>query len=165
MLYEASKGLLTANADKVLYVFYDFETTQNKRYSDKAKGHLPNLVCVQQYCARCEEVEGDIECERCGKRRHSFWDDPIGGLLTYLYKPRPWANKIVAIAHNAKAIDLHFIPNRAIMLKWKPELITNGLKIISMKMEHLVFLDSVSFLPCALRKLPDAFCLEATKSW
>ena len=51
------------------------------------------------------------------------------------------------------------------MLKWKPELITNGLKIISMKMEHLEFLDSVSFLPCALRKLRKAFGLQATKSW
>jgi len=51
------------------------------------------------------------------------------------------------------------------MLKWKPELITNGLKIISMKMEHLVFLDSVSFLPCSLRKLSEAFGFQATKSW
>jgi hypothetical protein len=32
----------------------------------------------------------------------------------------------------------------------------NGLKIMCMKMEHLVFLDSVSFLPCPLRKLPEA---------
>jgi hypothetical protein len=51
------------------------------------------------------------------------------------------------------------------MLKWKPERITNGIKIISKKMEHLVFLDSVNFLPCALRKLPEAFGLQATKSW
>jgi len=34
-----------------------------------------------------------------------------------------------------------------------------------MKMEHLVFLDSVSFLPCHLRKLPETFGLTATKSW
>ena len=34
-----------------------------------------------------------------------------------------------------------------------------------MKMEHLVFLDSESFLPCALRKMPDAFGLLAVKSW
>ena len=32
-------------------------------------------------------------------------------------------------------------------------------------MKHLVFLNSVSFLPCALRKLPEAFGLQATKSW
>jgi len=71
----------------------------------------------------------------------------------------------VAIAHNAKAFDLHFILDRSIMLKWKHELIPNGLKIISMKMENLVFLDSVSFLPCALRKLPEAFGLQANTSW
>jgi hypothetical protein len=91
-------------------------------------------------------------------------NDPVGDLLTYPCEPRPWASKIVAIAHNAKAFDLHFILNRAIKLKWKPERITNGLKIIIMKMEHLVFLDSVSFLPCALRKLPEAFGLQAAKS-
>jgi len=51
------------------------------------------------------------------------------------------------------------------MLKWKPELIMSGLKIMCMKMEHLVFLDSVSFLPCDLRKLPEAFGLSASRSW
>jgi hypothetical protein len=50
------------------------------------------------------------------------------------------------------------------MLKWKPELITNGLKITRLKMEHLVFLDSVSFLPCVLRIQPEAFGLQAAKS-
>jgi hypothetical protein len=34
-----------------------------------------------------------------------------------------------------------------------------------MKMERLVYLDSVSFLPCALRKLPEAFGLTTAKSW
>ena len=69
------------------------------------------------------------------------------------------------IAHCSKAFDLHFILNRAIILKWQHELIMNGLKIMFMKMEHLVFLDSVSFLPCTLRKLPEAFGLTAIKSW
>jgi len=77
----------------------------------------------------------------------------------------PGSNKIVAIAHNALAFHLHFILNRAIMLKWKPELILKNLKSISMKMKHLVFLDSVSFLPCALGKLPEALGLDVTKSW
>ena len=76
----------------------------------------------------------------------------------------PLGNKIVAIAHNANTFDLHFILNRAIMLKWKPEVVMNGLKIMCMKMEHLVFLNSVSFLPCALRKLPEAFGLTTSKS-
>jgi len=41
----------------------------------------------------------------------------------------------------------------------------SGLKNMGMKMEHLVFLDSLSFLPCALRKLPEVFGLSASKSW
>jgi len=41
----------------------------------------------------------------------------------------------------------------------------NGLKIMCMKVELLVFLDSVSLLPCPLRKLPEAYGLTASKSW
>ena len=159
------KDVLPDASDKVIHVFYDFETTQNKKYSDKATLHVPDFVCVQQFCSQCEDTEACGECVRCGQRKHSFWDDSVGDMLTYLCKPHPWANKIVAIANNAKAFDLHFILNRAIRLKWKPELIMSGLKIMCMKMEHLVFLDSVSFLPCPLRKLPEAFGLSASKSW
>ena len=90
---------------------------------------------------------------RCGKRMHSFWVDPVGDMLTYLSEPRTWANKTIAFVHITKTFDLNLILNRAIMLKWKPELIMNGLKM--MKMEHLVFLDSVSFLPFPLRKHPE----------
>jgi len=34
-----------------------------------------------------------------------------------------------------------------------------------MKIENLIFVDSVSFLPFALRKLPDTFGLTASKLW
>ena len=153
--------------DGVLYVFYDFETTQYTRVLDGgATLHVPNLVCLQQFCSRCEDVEdAECQCERCGVRKHSFWADPVGDMLTYLCDPRPWVKNVVAIAHNAKAFDLHFILNRAVLLKWQPELIMNGLKIMCMKMHHMVFLDSVSFLPFPLRKLPGAFGLTACKSW
>ena len=160
------RDVLPTNANNVLYVFYDFQTTQYRTNSDTAKEHVPNHICVQHFCASCE-LMGDviIDCERYGRRRHYFLNDPVGDLLTYFCEPRPWSSKIVAIAHNAKTFDLHFILNRVIMHKWKPELNMNGLKIISVKMEHLVFLDSVSFLTCAPRKLPEAIGLQATKSW
>jgi hypothetical protein len=71
--------------NRLLYVFYDFETTQNKRYDEKANVHVPNLVCVQQFCSQCED-KADIEedCIQCSIRKHSFWQDPVGDLLTYL---------------------------------------------------------------------------------
>ena len=34
-----------------------------------------------------------------------------------------------------------------------------------MTMEHLTFIDSISFMPCSLRNLPEAFGLTVTKSW
>jgi hypothetical protein len=86
----------------------------------------------------------DEDCERCGRRKHSFSVAPIGDLLSYLCEPRPWVSKVVAIADNAKAFDSQFIFKRDIQMKWKPELILNGLKIVSMKIEHMLFIDSVS---------------------
>ena len=41
----------------------------------------------------------------------------------------------------------------------------NGLKIMRVKMEHLVFLDNVSILPFSLRKLPEPFGVAASNSW
>jgi hypothetical protein len=155
-----------ASCERVLYVFYDFETTEDTRINDKTSVHVPNLVCLQQFCSNCESIADiDQDCIQCGKRKHTFWVDPLGDMLSYLCEPRPWAERILVIAHNAKAFDLHFILHRVIFLKWKVELIMNGLKIMCMRMEHLLFLDIISFLPFALRKLSDAFGLTVSKSW
>jgi len=80
-------------------------------------------------------------------------------------EPHPWSNKIIAIPHNAKAFDIHFVLNRAILLKWTPEQIMNVLKIMYMRMEHMVFLNGVSYLLFPVCKLPEAFSVMASKSW
>jgi len=41
----------------------------------------------------------------------------------------------------------------------------NGMKIMCMRVEQFEFLNSVSFLTFALRKLPEAFGLTVAKSW
>ena len=125
-------------SDGVVYVFYDFETTQNTRFSETAKEHVPNLVCIQQFCSRCESID-DCErgCESCGIRKLAFWDDPVDDLITYLCEPRHWVEQINAIAHNAKAFNLHLILSRALFLKWRPEVVMSAQKIILMKLEHL----------------------------
>jgi len=71
----------------------------------------------------------------------------------------------VAIAQIAKAFDSQFILQRSILLKWNPQIILTGLKIISMKMQHIHFLDSISYLPRPLRKLPEAFGLSTQKTY
>jgi hypothetical protein len=37
-------------SDDVLFLYYDFETTQYTKFSDKANVHIPMLVCLQQFC-------------------------------------------------------------------------------------------------------------------
>ena len=72
------KDAIPPAGDQVLYVFYDFETSQNTEYADEAKLHVPNLVCVQQFCSRCEDAEDACDCVQYGTRRLSFWQDPVG---------------------------------------------------------------------------------------
>jgi DNA polymerase III alpha subunit (gram-positive type) len=159
------KNVLTSG-DRVLYVFYNSETTQTTPYSNTAWLHVPNLVCIQQFCSHFENSDNvDEDCTQGGKIKHLIWQDPVGDMLSYLCESRHWCKQIIAIAHNAKAFDLHFILNRAIFLKLRPELIMSGQNIMCMTMEHTEFIDSICFLPFPLRKLSDAFGLTASKSW
>ena len=125
---------------------------------------VTNLVCLQQFCSKCDNIP-NIEQDfiKCGKSKHSFWDDPVGDMLSYMCESRPWVEMIIVIAHNARAYDLHFILNRGILLKWNVKLIVNGMKIMCMRTAHLVFLDSISFLPFALCKLPGPLRITVTK--
>ena len=92
-----------SRSDNVL--FYNFETTQDTKVSQSATLHVPNLVCLQRFCTQCEILfDIDEVSELCGKRKHSFWDDPIGDLLSYLWDPRPWVSKVVALAQTRKLL-------------------------------------------------------------
>jgi hypothetical protein len=99
-------------------------------------------------------------------RGNSFWTDPVGDLISYTFKSRPWADRVVAIAHSTKAFDLHFILNRLVLMKSLPELlIMNGQKIMCLKVENVTWLDSLNYLAMPLRKLTEAFGLTVAKSW
>jgi len=41
-------------SDNVLFVFYDFETTQDTKFSENANEHIPILDCIQHFCSACE---------------------------------------------------------------------------------------------------------------
>ena len=102
----------------VLYVFYDFQPTKDTKRSDTSNEHVPNLVNLQKFYFQCENL-WDIEQDfiQCDKRMHSFWDDPVGDMLSYMSEFLHWVGKIIVNAHNAKDFDHHFILNRAILLK------------------------------------------------
>jgi hypothetical protein len=100
-------------SNNVLFVFYDFETTQDKKNSESATEHEPNLFCLQQFCSQWEnESDINVDFQRCVKRKHLFFDDPLVELLTYLCRPRTWCAKVVSVAHNVMTLDIQFILNR-----------------------------------------------------
>jgi hypothetical protein len=114
-------------------------------------------------CEDEPDVEGD--CRRCEKRKHGFRLDPVGDLISYTMKTRPWADRIVDIAHNARAFDLVFVLNRLVCTTSMPELlIIDRQKIMCLKME-VRWLDSLNCLARPLRKLPEAFGLTVEESW
>jgi hypothetical protein len=108
-------------SDNVLYGFYDFDATQDTKCTDTSYEHVPNLLCVQQFCAEFEDEDDmDVDCGRCSKRKHSFWTDPVGELISHTFKSGSWADRVVCVAHNAKAYDIHFVLNRLVQMKLLP---------------------------------------------
>jgi hypothetical protein len=114
----------------------------------------------------CDDVSDvEVDCCRCGKRKHSFCLDAVGDIISYTFKSRSWADRIVTIAHNARAFDLVFVLNRLVRTKSMPEiLIMNGRKIMCLKMENVAWRDSLNYLAMPLRKLPEALGLRVEKS-
>jgi hypothetical protein len=100
----------------VMFVFYDFQTTQHTPQSDMAGLNVPNLVCIQQFVLVSAPIMS-MRTAQCGMRKHSFWEDPVGDILSYLCEDRPWCKQIIVVAHNANAFDQHFILKRANITK------------------------------------------------
>jgi hypothetical protein len=115
----------------------------------------------------CEdEPDVEVDIRSCKKRKHSFWLDPVGDLISYAYEPWLWVDKFVAIAHNARAFNLVFVINRPVHKNSRPVLLTmNGQNIMCLKVENVTWQDSLNYLAMPLRKIPKAFGLTVVKSW
>jgi len=116
--------------------------------------------------SKCEIVDNvNVDCEQCGKRVHTFWQDPVGKFIYYLRLSRPFADKIYVISHNTSGYDAQFVLRRFLELRWEPKLIMDGSKILSMVVENLHFLDSLNDLPMSLRNMPKSFDLKCKKGY
>jgi len=49
------KNVLPMSNDYI-FVFYDFESTQDTKASESATMQIPNMVCLHQLCSRCETL-------------------------------------------------------------------------------------------------------------
>ena len=138
------------------YVFYDFESIELEEGY-----HRPNLCVVNVVCTRCMHVPiSDSEACDCGRRQISFkGDSTLDDFCEHLLASGQYAGA-VCLAHNASRYDTHFILQYAVRCGLAPEVVSNGLKIMSLSVGDLKFIDSCNFLPMALSALPKAFGLR-----
>ncbi|XP_018574075.1 uncharacterized protein LOC108913090 [Anoplophora glabripennis] len=146
--------------DGLLFVFYDLETRQEKAQEDGSLLHEPNLCVFKQCCDTCLNTPQKI-CSKCGVRLQILrCNDPISPFLHHLITMRKKFKQVVVMAHNGQAFDHQFCLNYILtQTDLTPELIMRGMKIISMVVGNVKFLDSLNYFPMALSKLPKAFGL------
>ncbi|KAG8222623.1 hypothetical protein J437_LFUL002616 [Ladona fulva] len=124
--------------------------------------HTPNLLVSNSCCDACISKNIDLG-DRCGIRERVYSsDDPVRDFIGYIESlGSKHFRSITCIAHNAKEYDVNFIL-RSIMENtlWKPEVIMNGSRILSIIFPGLRFIDSLNFLPMALSKLPQSLGLQ-----
>jgi len=152
--------------NRILYVFFDTECTQDLEKCDGSFEHIPKLICAQQICSKCEAVDDlSVDCEQCGKRTPIFWQDPVGRFIEYLRLFRPFADNIYVISQNSRGYDTQFLLRRFLELRWVSKLIMDGTKILSMSVENFCLLDSLNFMPMRLKNMPKAFDLTCKKRY
>ena len=139
------------------YIFYDFESMLIDNI------HVPMLCVAHKVCDDCITFPmNSKECE-CQRERKIFQgSNTLKEFGDWVWNGRK--EKVIAMAHNAQAYDLHFIMQYVHDQGKKPSVILNKeKKILSMECENVKFIDSLNFLPMALAKLPKAFGLKELK--
>ena len=137
------------------YIFYDFECMVG------AEGeHVPNLCVVQKVCQDCMQEPINVLCKSgCSREQMIFrGEDTLDQVGNWLFSGR---NKgTICIAHNARGYDAHLLLQYVHENGFKPEVIQNGKKIMSMDVLGLRFIDSLNYFNTALANLPKTFGLE-----
>jgi len=94
------------------FVFFDFETVQQDIYDETKLGfeyvHRPNLCVVRVICDDCRNRDFSTVCGRCGVSERVFEGETcVNDFCRFLFNKK--MKNTVAIAHNAKGFDAHFI--------------------------------------------------------
>ena len=140
--------------DRNLYVFFDFESMLLEDSS-----HHVNLVVAHLVCGRCMSEPVSYVCP-CDVRqfRHFSGENALSSFMTWLFKLKH--RKLTCMAHNGRFYDFSLILQYLHQHGVKPEITQNGCKIMQLKVQGRRFIDSLSFLPMALKKIPAAFGLS-----
>ena len=112
-------------------------------------------------CSKCEAVDDlSVDCKQCGKRTHVFsTEDPVEKFIDY--QSRLFVDKIYVISHNSRGYDAQFLHRKFLVMRWTPQLIMDGTKILSMIVENLHFL-ILLIVYLSLKSMPKSYDLTCT---
>lgn len=151
---------------KFCIIFFDLECTQNSPVEHSITGftHKPILCVAQQICHLCfDDDDLNVRCINCKQREHIFeLGTCVEEFVNFCDNYRPYAcNNVCVIAHNFKSYDGHFIMNELMKRDKSVKPVMNGLKILTVLYDNYIrFIDSINFIPIALRKFPKTFGLD-----
>jgi hypothetical protein len=121
----------------------------------------------QTHCSscstRCTTHEPDTDCLSCFKRQVIFkGDDTVKLFCKWLFNESRRGS--IVIAHNGRGYDYIFLHNYLLENFMYPTMTKTGTKIMYMHVKQLdiKFIDSFSFLPMALKKLPKTLGLSSS---
>ncbi|KAK5650288.1 hypothetical protein RI129_001317 [Pyrocoelia pectoralis] len=153
-----------------MFIFYDLECMQEKMCEGTNDRflHESNLCVAVNVCPVCIKCTDELNepCPTCGERVHIFREDPVESFLSYVAeKARKF--KVTCIAHNMKGYDGCFVLRcmLANSARWRPKIISNGLKLISIQCDDIRFIDSLSFIPSSLSAFPKTFNFPESKGY
>lgn len=150
--------------------------------------HTPNFLVCQSACDECKNdvFTPESKCAHCGDRCSKCFstdknkilplcDNGICGRRELIFSGpettenfcnwliAPQHHSKIVMAHNGRSYDFQFILSHCVNNGIFPEIIYTGSKITTMKIGEgvgLRFIDSLNFLPMALKKLPTALGLS-----
>ena len=139
--------------DKEIVDVYDKEYTYEKK-------HEINYAIAQKSCSFCQDKDVAETCEFCHDKEVIFMGKDVQeSFCKWLFGREN--NGYTCFAHNFRSYDGYFIMQYAQKNGFKINHVENGGKIMMLECtEHkMKFLDSLNFIPMALKKLPKCFDL------
>ena len=154
---------------RTIFIFYDFETTQETEVSENTFLHKVNFCVAQKVCSECLNEKFDMnECRFCRGCMTKIFDDgekTLDNFVEYVLETQQFSNieKVIVIAHNSKGFDCQFIlknilDNEKIIVE--PRVILSGSKNILLNIGSINFIDSMNYSNMNLSALPKAFGLS-----
>ena len=122
-----------------------------------------NLCVAQKVCLNCCHLADFGNCASCGEDQQKIFEGPtaLQDFCSWLFNTNN-AGALV-MAHNAQGFDGQFILDHLEQQAVEPTIIANGRKIICLSSNGVKLIDSMSFLPMALKQFPGAFNLKELK--